>query len=394
MEEVNDMKIDLHFSDRDIQSASIPVQWCLSKKLVDYFNENNITKMAIVIRPVKCTNYARQESRKVVNINDMMTYIDFKYPGDNYVIAIPINSNSKSYIETITGRNRNGWNDRLFNRYESEYLNIDNDIYFNTDSYYLAVKPVCDKIIFTHEIVQVPEGCFAPEPSQLEKDWVNFFFKYPAWDQCDFRKRRLLAYSVQPFIFAVVIALRTIAITIAHLLLIKDMSHKPIYQPLTHTIGDANDDEYYTCHLFGRITSDRPYGKYITSSYIFLNPLTLLAVFAIQVSCKPALSIAFLAIFITSLIGTLLLFIVKDSFKFINNKRIARINKNRTRELSNIAKIINEKSVVKKSSLMIDDFAVCTGSGFIPMKDLPKSKKTIKLRFIDLKSKVCKPFAG
>jgi len=48
--------------------------------------------------------------------------------------------------------------------------------------------------------VLVPVEVFAKEPAAWEKAWVNLFFRSRPGDQCDFRKRRLFAYTIQPIL--------------------------------------------------------------------------------------------------------------------------------------------------------------------------------------------------
>jgi hypothetical protein len=49
--------------------------------------------------------------------------------------------------------------------------------------------------------VDIPKECFAREPSDLEKRWVNWLYMSKTVDQCEFRKRRLFAYNNNIYYF-------------------------------------------------------------------------------------------------------------------------------------------------------------------------------------------------
>jgi hypothetical protein len=60
-----------------------------------------------------------------------------------------------------------------------------------------------NSIIGEELMVIVPDGVFAKEPSKFEKWWVNLWFESKPKDQCHFRKRRMLAYSIQPIVVSI-----------------------------------------------------------------------------------------------------------------------------------------------------------------------------------------------
>lgn len=63
---------------------------------------------------------------------------------------------------------------------------------------------------YAKTFLQVADGYFAKEPSAWEKWWVNLWFGgEAAHDQCHFRRRRLVAYTLQPPLVALFIATTT-----------------------------------------------------------------------------------------------------------------------------------------------------------------------------------------
>jgi len=384
-------KFELHFSEREIISGSIPVQWCLNKELVEWFNNKRVTHLAIIIRPVECT-HSRQESRKIVPINDLMTFIDFKYSGKNHVIAFPL---KKSKFPKVMNRGASGWENNLFSDSDL-YDKVCDNLWFDYSSKNAISYDYKYNLIFAHEIVEMPDGVFAPEPSELEKAWVNFFFREPAWDQCDFRRRRMLAYSVQPFLFAIIVVLRTCLAIFYNLLLLKKVNYKPIYQPIIHESNDmmgsgALDD----VRVFGDVnnnTNDSRWWAYKVATWIFANPVTLILFGTLGVAHTINWFYIHAALFT---LVTLIIFSIK--LKEYLEERAERLEEKRkvARAEGPKPEPTKEKpKKVKPPPNYIDKYTVCTGVGFISMEKLPQSKKTVRLRFLDLKNKVCKPYQG
>ena len=408
-EKKREIKFELHFFERTIMSASIGVQWCLSKDMIDYFNKEEITHLAIIVRPVNCQNN-RQESRKIVMINEMMTYIDFKHPGENYVIAVPVKKRTTNF-DSILDRSSKGWANNLFNVISDEevrrgwnHSRITGDLFFNYTGEQIVPYnwDYQTEGMFTHEVVDMPADVFAPEPSKAEKEWVNFFFRHPAWDQCDFRRRRMLAYSVQPLLFAFVIFARALAATMLTLLLFKKVNWQPVFHPLMYDTDDVKSETGFNdVRIFGDINDSKNKRKgfaYWVTAWFALNPAILLlfgscAVFGSIVWAWVYVGIFGGAVSIISLIK--LKAIIKEWFE----RRARAAKEKAARARGEKLKLKEEKKPkkpvkVKLPPHYIDDFTVCTGTGFVPMEQLPKEKKTVRLRFQNLKNKVCKPYQG
>src|ERR1700722_6345770 len=204
---------ELHIADKDITSGTIPVSWCLDKELLAYLAEegNEDPTVVLIVAPVQ-GYHPSKEVRKVIPMKDLMTYIDFRCPGENRIFGF-ISTFSKARTNSFVRKQNGEW--------VTTVLTPEGNV-----CYY-------DGSVLT---VNVPSECFAKEPSAFEKRWVNFFFRDKAVDQCSFRKRRLLAYTVQPIIFSMLMVLNLFPILAA--LLIADRGLFQIIaraaQPLTY----------------------------------------------------------------------------------------------------------------------------------------------------------------
>jgi len=388
---VTEKSLELHFSDKPVMSASIPIQWCLTRELVQYFNEHCVTKMALIVRPVgRSLKNTRCESRKIVNINDMMSYIDFKYPGENHVVAIPLYPGGVN-VRFVLTRAAADWETYIFSKHDKEDGNYPDSYHPVVCKGELALASNIIQLTFkgeeilAHEKVDMPGGCFAPEPSEAEKNWVNFFFRDPALDQCDFRRRRLLAYSVQPILIIALMEFRLLIAILMTGMLIRKVNWKPIYQPTIHETDDVyinTDDKVF---IYGDLGDEyRNHRRYIICTYILINPLVLILL--------TSLSLIFNSAWLTVPIMVYLLIMLCMGV-FQAGAFIKKVEDARPRPRPK-PKAEAKPKRVEAPPMAIDEFTVCTGAGFVPMKQLPKSKKTIKLKFLDLKNKICIPFQG
>lgn len=221
---------ELHISDKDVTSGTVPISWCLDKELLAKLAKRHIIEpmLVIVIAPTK-GYHPSKEVRKVVPMRELMTYIDFHCAGENKIWGFVYGEDKGKTERKFLKRDGNG--------YDTTVLNSE-----NTECWYGSSDG------FTRDInacacltVDVPKECFAPEPSQWEKNWVNFFFRDKPIDQCNFRRRRIFAYTLQPFAFLFKMLGALPAILIAFLFVDKGFFEvvKRFLQPLTYPVDDV-----------------------------------------------------------------------------------------------------------------------------------------------------------
>lgn len=221
---------ELHIADKDVTSGTVPISWCLDKELLASLAKRQITEpmLVIVIAPTKGYHQSK-EVRKVVPMRELMTYIDFHCAGENKIWGF-VSPEDKALSERrFLKRDGTG--------YDTTVLNSS-----NTECWYGSIDGITrDNSACACLTVDVPRECFAPEPSQWEKNWVNFFFRDKPVDQCNFRRRRIFAYTVQPFLFLGKMLGALPAILFA--LLIADGGLfeviKRFFQPLTYPVDDV-----------------------------------------------------------------------------------------------------------------------------------------------------------
>ncbi len=347
--------LELHIQNPDVTSGTIRVGWCVPKedleKLARYKIKDPV--IVLVIAPDGDNYHTSKEVRKVVPLKDFMAYIDFKCSGKNKIWGyISLNSKKKTKEAVLE---RNGL-----------VLNSDGDNY----CYSLRVDD--DEGITAEPLsVMVPKEVFAPEPSEWEKTWVNYLFSSNCKDQCNFRKRRIFAYTLQPFIVLFSILFRFFAVLCALMIGSRNFSLNPLIHPLTYGLGDA-----VGVVGGGTIFIGRSGNKFKDYSKLLFMPVTL---------CIIALLVKFHLIF--GFLTLLLALATLAAIAFGSAIAIIRL------------KVKHDECEDKEPLWYMEEeemnLIVCNGQPRpLTINQLPKKHRTFRLRFLDLKSKVCRPFSA
>jgi hypothetical protein len=368
--------ITLTIPDQDITSGSIPISWCLDhesiKELMDKGNTN--PTVLVVVAPHE-GYHIKKENRYVCALSDLMTYISFRRSGLNRIHVILFNDNVAYVKDNYLAKSRGEYittvlkgSDPLVSWYENNYIQTSID-------------------------VDVPSNVFAKEPSEWEKNWVLWLVKDKGLDQCDFRRKRLFAYTIQLFIFLVNFLIRLLMTLLSASFLLRGFSFKYVIHPLSTEFSDSI--ELFSKPSILLVKSDR-------ESAISKDPLKFSNYIKdIWFAFKTHFSIVFtpfMTCFIIWLIyalGTetlvflLMIFTIIPAVIFISLLGCWSYCK-----IKNNQPILLEPLKDKEEI----DWLICnpdnTKSSFVKVSSLPSKKRTVKLRYQQVKSKICRPFSG
>jgi len=233
--------------------------------------------------------------------------------------------------------------------------------------------------------LNLPEECFAPEPFQFEKEWVNFFWREKSVDQCDFRRRRLLAYTIQPLLMIFIMLGRFVLFSVFAFALYRGLNIWPILLP----------HRYDTFDVIAGVTSKKSMMRYFKVLGSAAVPFALLPYWALLFLLGfYFLGIEFVIIVgltVFALIATPLVILVLTWFlmRFEVVENLHNFFSERREQ-----KALRAEALQKKQDEEDRMILSCAVSGNIrTIRELPKKKKTISLRFQELKSRVCRPFA-
>jgi len=363
--------LTLTIPDKDITNGSIPISWCLDhesiKELMDAGNTN--PTILIVVAPQN-GYHIKKEVRYVCALSELMTYISFIRPGENRIFALIFQSSVSSIKDSELSKHKGEYNSRI--------LRHDGTAIYNYDDY---IKTSLD--------VDVPADIFAKEPSDWEKNWVLWLVKDKGMDQCDFRRKRLFAYTVQPFIMLGNILLRFLFTFLSASLLLKSFTFKCLLHPMSTDFEDLND------LVSGRMFFYKPIEKFYSEEspekfLAHIRDMLLIAKLVVPILFTPLI-----LLFLIPLIyfgGTTAIMAVLVSILIVGF--IASITMWLMVKLKNLT---NKEENPKIKDLLKEeiDFLLCNSNyNFTKISSLPPKKRSIKLRFQQIKSKICRPFPG
>ncbi len=375
--------LELHVTDTDVTSGSIPIAWCIDKALRAELASEEIKDPAVVIciypDNEKMDDYEyherSKEQRFVFRLTDLMGYVFIGRPGKNNIVGFVardyrcavneyLSKRGTEYESSIFNNDATEvtprWSDELYTKVYSTDPEGDGEMLSRTR---INVSSVIS--------VDVPSFCFAKEPSKWEKSWVNHLFKSKAVDQCDFRKRRLFAYTVQPVWMLFNLFLRMLALIMAILVGSRKTSLQPLLHPLTYDMSQAYEIIGGGSVLISR--KNKEWHRYLTIPLmpIFLIPICIMIYFNVFVN---VLLVLLAATMIIALVVAVVAGIpaLKDRIKY--------------------GRAQNELWYLDEGELQ---HIICDGQTKPKsVSELPSNHRTLKLRFADLKAKVCRPFAG
>jgi len=208
-------------------TTNVFVSWCLDAKIAlrvaDAVTEGRSVGLLIIARALKDSvhNAERSEVRQLVDLREPMAYVSFKTPGPHRIFAIVVTSDSKwrNMEEHCVGKSSH-------DSYAFTMIGWDHDE-IKSHSYLSLIGTGCVD-------VTIPEELFAKLP--YDWDWANHFFKTKPFDECALRRRRVLAYTLQPIWFAFIWLCSFVLVLVLSLLLFRGIDLRPIRNPFRYPL--------------------------------------------------------------------------------------------------------------------------------------------------------------
>jgi hypothetical protein len=289
--------------------------------------------------------------------------------------------------------------------------------------------------------VEVPAEMFAKEPPPWLVAWVNRHVEGHLRDECHLRRRAIYAFTIQPVLCLLYIIGRfSVGLLwyIGNLLFgMRGLSFEAVWRIYSKDMDDIKGDVPYSNVFLFDLNPELRREKYLFARW-WLWPLTpiywmlagaiittVLAIeelpdkhvvfhgFSMMEFAKYALYVVAgsyaATLGVIALVAIAGLIVVGFSTIFRALGRVLRIRERIENRLEQIDAWLTKKfppkprkgesyslpvrPVVDRDTL--DHLAIVCQSGLRPdIRDLPKQRQTIHLRFLDLKAKVCRPFAA
>jgi len=385
-------KIHLYADARNgLQDAAIAVRWCICPSVFEVIKSKQAPNPHILL---VVTN-GDKEQRKIVPLEQEMEYFYFEEPGKHRIQATVLCTKD---VTTLKRRLLT----KDCNFYDLDILDGKGDL--ENVAYKMRYRFTIEVCVGSGEVnVDVAQEFFAKKPAEWLWNWVNLWYETRPRDQCQFRRRCMLAFSLQPFVVLLwIICICPIRFAIASFLKfglgMRGIKFKPIYRPLLMETNDVWHDNEGSVFIKNSIGKQRPWFLLLLMP-VFVIPLAAgfsglkywlfadldfwwvpIAVITVIAGLVP---LGYIFIFFAWLFEKIIEFTLgsPDDWRQYKMTKLAR--KKKQEKLAAIRAYDDTYSPL-----------VCRGVPLkASLKALPKQRRTIYLRFMDLKTKVCKPFA-
>jgi len=193
-EDQSEMDLVLNGGKKEMDSATIPIAWFFSDKVIAkkpgyiVFFEQNSSEMSMSWQTsLYGRRYGVELRKKTVD------FIQLFRPGRHRIIALAIadGEDGKDLADSYLIQNEGGKYEKSFPIHEIE----------QGDTHRIHEPSVLAGTIVEFE---VPEELFAQKPEtktgELTWWWVNRYYREAPRDQCDYRRRMMLAFTLKPFL--------------------------------------------------------------------------------------------------------------------------------------------------------------------------------------------------
>lgn len=407
----------LYFDTTDQVSPMAPVRWCITPEEREQILLLGIKKAFLLLTVFRD---GQEALRKVVPLEQEMEYLQFDATGTHTVhCAIVGISDEETSQHTLLKRLL--LRERYRGQYQLNFCDGENKVRLDTKwirgglaSVAVSLKQYDFETYRVSAIagesadIVVASGFFAKEPAKWEKWWVNLWFQYEPRDQCQFRKRRILAYTIQPpavLVYAMFTGLfRSLWALFLVFIGMRSVKLSPIFHPFSSATKAVYD---VSTHKHSNFFFTDAAGKRRSMVFLLVHPIVLalggtgiywLSRYELWddlLRVALALGIVILGMAIVGGIGYLVVHRfgkslsnrIEAGFGALADKAESWLKKRQ--ENARVERFETAKRTVEAYTTL-----VCDGVPLKPsLQELPPERRTFHLRFMDFKARVCKPFA-
>ena len=184
-----------------VQEASVTVRWCITpdeqKMIADLPPNRHVLVLVIGVHM-----QSRREVRHLVPIGEVFKRMIFPKPGTWRILVGVLaayddqgreHESAGAYLKTKFLREDSFRHSKYQEEIFSPYRDGGSLRCWSSDEFVIPPEQTIE--------VGVPTELFSSEPPQWERRWVTSILNTPLRDQCDYRKRRVFAYTVQPILY-------------------------------------------------------------------------------------------------------------------------------------------------------------------------------------------------
>jgi hypothetical protein len=362
--------------------AVVAVRWCICQSILDVLKAKSAQNPHILL---VVTHRGVEVDRKLVPLEQEMEYFYFQRPGSHRIQSTIVCWKDVQALRAFIRR-----------RESSDILDYDGELRKEID----CTRDPLFQIGRGETGVNVAPEFFAKEPPKWLGNWVNLWYETKPRDQCQFRRRCMLAFSLQPFVVllwaAFIICFRLLAALFLRFGVgMRGISFKPAYCPLSMDTNDVWRDENGSVFLTDECEEPRPWFLQ------FFMPVVVVSWTGFLYSLKwwlvPDLDIWWALATAIGILGSgaLIGYLIPNALKLFEKALdfSGSADRRRRRELRDRWR---RERIEMASFNRYDEVYSSLVCQRVPLQAsldaLPKNRRTFYLRFMDLKTKVCRPF--
>ncbi len=377
-------RITLHAeSQGDGLSAIIAVRWCVCPSLLTKLKKRAKQEPYLLL---VITRDGSEQERRCVPLQQTLEYISFRSPGEYQIQA------------TIVRFKKTEWGAHRFLKTMRDVVDYKGKLLSSAEFQRNWRDNLTAKIGYGHTTVNVAPQFFAERPRNWVWNWVNLWRDQRPVDECHFRRRAFYAFSLQPFVVLIwlvaTIIFRLLAAgTMRYLLGARGIDFAPAWHPWQYSYEDMWH-EFQCSNAKWFFTTDSKGEERFPFLCLFspasLLGFTLLAcILDVKWGSASPWSLAWgllvaPGLFALIISACFILAVLEKIFPNAQNWRAERAK--RKKKAARLARRQQWKETYEP--------LVCQGSPLRASLDaIPKQQRTLYLRYMDLKARVCKPFA-
>lgn len=380
-----------------IDNAAVRVRWCLSRQYAQHI-AGEVQRGAVHFLFI-ITDGASGEQRHWVPLAQEMTFVDLYRPGKTWLCGFVVTCFNPNNARDLEGRYLDPDSRYVLRRHSGD-----------EDPHFVASLL---ELPSTMLALDVPREAFAKERPAWLRSWVNEFYRTAPKDDCDFRKRMLFAFTLQPVLylamFMIVMVVGVFCVSLIVLIHVLSGKKGVDYRAFWSTFRASNE-----LGVKEALSASKGKGNFFLPTYsdvqgkdhyfLGFTPFIPL-VFVLGVSCswvqhsEITFSAAALEIFqaqIVMCLGITLMQLPAIIYRKSGKEQWFMSLVDEIRERRALARHNAEKEASLRQELVAIDAinAMVCHTGISPqVGSLPRRKRTLYLRYRELKASVCKPIA-
>ena len=381
----------------EVADSVLRVDWCVGPEELEIIQREKILNPHVLLvvgqkyvdyhtRDGEAIEKHFEKSRYLVPMEAGTKFIEFQAPG-KYEIHASIVGEAGLTVKQLRKRYFGSW----------ETLGI-----LRETGDFQPFKPFLGK---TKIEVNVGAEFFTPKPADWEEKWVNLWFDSKAKNPCQFRKRRILAYSVQPLL----VGLRLIATTVLRSLIIailtvggyRNIGYACVLHPWRDSWNESHDRCIFGNSIFLTNRSGYPRDEDIEAWRIIFYPWLHIAIAAWTyaiLAAWPEWGYSWLqgmGLAYAGLTAIVLALIVLGFVATLIAGGIAKLLGYAKAEIRKTPQLTpsEQEQLLLAERKKLEYLQCSTRAEQAVQGKLPIQRYTLQLRFAELKSKICKPYA-